>query len=161
MVIGVMPRNFEFPLVPGPSEPNELWVPMSFTTAGSLTTGASSKWNFQMVGRLKPGVTTAQAVERCGAGGEGDDTQLAGVYDRASDASGGETVQEETVEAARPLVRTLFLEVIVVLLISCANLAGFYWCGRFESGREIAVRLALGATSARSCCGRRCWIAWC
>ena len=33
-------------------------------------------------------------------------------------------LQEETVEQARPLVRTLFLAVAVVLLIACANLAG-------------------------------------
>jgi len=31
IVIGVMPRNFEFPLVPGQLNRNELWVPMSFT----------------------------------------------------------------------------------------------------------------------------------
>ena len=32
IVIGVMPRNFEFPLVPGQLNRAELWVPMSFTT---------------------------------------------------------------------------------------------------------------------------------
>ena len=32
VVIGVMPRNFEFPLVPGQLNRAELWVPMSFQT---------------------------------------------------------------------------------------------------------------------------------
>ncbi len=30
-IVGVMPRNFEFPLVPGQLNRSELWVPMSFT----------------------------------------------------------------------------------------------------------------------------------
>src|SRR5271155_5052946 len=61
VVIGVMPRNFEFPLVPGHLNRSELWVPISFEPQ-ELATGAAS-WSLQMVGRLKPGVTAAQAVE--------------------------------------------------------------------------------------------------
>jgi hypothetical protein len=60
-IIGVMPRDFEFPLVPGLLNRSELWVPMSLTQ-GELVQGASN-WNFQMVGRLKPAVTTAQAQQ--------------------------------------------------------------------------------------------------
>ncbi|HEY6290280.1 MAG TPA: ABC transporter permease [Terriglobia bacterium] len=58
-VIGVMPRDFEFPQVAGHLNNSELWVPMSFTQQ-ELTTGAAS-WNFDMVGRLKAGITPAQA----------------------------------------------------------------------------------------------------
>jgi hypothetical protein len=64
VVIGVMARDFEFPLVPGHLNNSELWVPMSFTQQ-ELTTGAAS-WNFNMVGRLKPGITPAQAQSRTG-----------------------------------------------------------------------------------------------
>jgi len=60
-IIGVMPRGFEFPLVPGQLNRSELWVPMSFTQ-GELVNGAGS-WNYNMVGRLKPGVTAAQALQ--------------------------------------------------------------------------------------------------
>src|SRR5262249_35591336 len=60
VVIGVMPRNFEFPLVPGHLNRSELWVPMSFTDQETGGTGAAG-WNFSMVGRLKPGITPAQA----------------------------------------------------------------------------------------------------
>ena len=62
-IIGVMPRDFEFPLVPGQLNRSELWVPMSFTQ-GELVNGAGS-WNYTMVGRMKPGVTLAQALQRC------------------------------------------------------------------------------------------------
>src|SRR5580700_12240184 len=59
IVIGVMPRNFEFPLLPGHLNRSELWVPL-YLTKTELSQGAAS-WNFQMVARLKPGITPAQA----------------------------------------------------------------------------------------------------
>ena len=61
VVIGVMPREFEFPLVPGQLNRSEFWVPMSFTQ-GELENGKGN-WNFQMVGRLKPGISPAQAQQ--------------------------------------------------------------------------------------------------
>ena len=60
-IIGVMPRDFEFPLVPGQLNRSELWVPMSFTQ-NELTAGTGS-WSYYMVGRLKPGVTPAKAQQ--------------------------------------------------------------------------------------------------
>ena len=53
-------------------------------------------------------------------------------------------LQEETMEQTRPLLRTLFLAVAVVLLIACVNLAGMMLVRAIRRQREVAVRLALG-----------------
>ena len=145
IVIGVMPSGFEFPLVPGQLNHSELWVPMSFRPDELLPSRASN-WSYQMIARLKPGITPAQAesdanrvAKQIMAGYPADMANL-----RISALV--RPLQKDTVQQSRSLLNTLFLAVAVVLLIACFNLAGLMLVRAIRRQREVAVRLALGAS---------------
>ena len=146
MVIGVMPRDFEFPLVPGHLNNSELWVPMSLTEQ-ELTTGAAG-WNFAMVGRLKARISAAQAQS------DAERVALETMRNYPAFMSNMHiqalvrSLRDQTVEQARRLVRTLFLATVFVLLIASANLAGLLLVRGIHRRRQIALQIAVGAPAS-------------
>src|SRR5665213_145716 len=145
IVIGVMPRNFEFPLRPGHQITGEVWVPLHLSKAELTQPG----WNgLQIVARLKPGITPAQA--------QADANHVVRESIRSYPASMASlhvssvvrSLLDETVAEVRPLIDIFFLTVCVVLLIACANLAGLLLVRSIRRRRETAVRLALGSSAA-------------
>jgi predicted permease len=147
VVIGVMPRNFEFPLVSGQLNRSELWVPMSFQAA-ELAPVAAANWSYQMVARLKPGWSAKQAEDDAEVVAQEIMRNYPAMMANLHISALVRPLQEETIEQARPLLRTLFLAVAVVLLIACVNLAGLMLVRANRKQREVAVRLALGARAS-------------
>jgi putative ABC transport system permease protein len=137
-VVGVLPATSAFD-----RRENDVWIPLAFPP--------NSPRNFhtlQAFARLKPGVTIEQA-----------DAELkliaAGIAERYPNEKKGWTATVDSFldnvvgRQLRLTLHVLMWAVVAVLLIGCANMANLLMARSSLRSREIAVRMAIGASRGR------------
>src|SRR5215207_1771085 len=135
-IVGVMPEGFQS------GTEADLWTPLRATTDGE-----GEGENYQVLLRLHPGVSWAQANDEI--------TRLGSDILRLRPAPEGTThrysivpLQHGLTAGLRQPLALLWSSVAVVLLVACVNLAGLTVARGARRMRETATRLALGSGRA-------------
>jgi putative ABC transport system permease protein len=141
-IIGVLPADFRS------IDKTDLMIPMGVWATGRASVSQrGDRGDMSLIARLAPGVSLRQARAEMDAIA----ARLAAAYPIANAQFGAvlRPIREVFVGDIRPAILILFGAVMFVLLIACANVANLFLMRGAARTREIALRIALGATRSR------------
>jgi len=138
LVAGVMPPSFRFP------DFAQVWTPMAWTDQEKTVRG---NHNYLAIARLKPGVDLKQAQAEMNTISNRLEQQYP-VDDKGWGAM-LRPLQADLVSDVRPALLVLLGAVGFILLIACVNVTNLSLARIFSRHKEIAIRTAIGASSAR------------
>ena len=144
LVVGIIPRNFSLQF--WNFRASEVYVPIGQWNFDLFRT-RNTVFGLNAIGRLKPGVSLAQAR----ADMEGVTTRLASEYPEADKGIGASLIplKARIVKEVASLLFLLLGAVGFVLLIACVNVANLFLARSTGRSREFAIRSALGAGRTR------------
>jgi predicted permease len=149
-IIGVAPPGFQGTTLMR----SDAWVPLNLAAIATPRFGPEMFKNRRIVwlfmgGRLKPGVTLAQANAELDAIGKA----LQNEYPQDNRGKGLRALKSSVIpgqtDSVGGFLAVLLGIVALVLFVACVNLAGMLLARASTRRREIAVRLAIGANRMR------------
>lgn len=138
-IIGVMPSHYD-PI----GNADQFWIPLALTPAQMKD---HDDHMFITVGRLKPGVSMAQAQSEMNIIAKR--LEQAFPKDDAERAIRLEPLKDDLVRDFKPSLLLMLGATVFLLLIACANIANLQLARSAARQKEIAMRAALGASPAR------------
>ncbi|HYP26607.1 MAG TPA: ABC transporter permease [Blastocatellia bacterium] len=146
-VIGVLPEGFK-----GQSDDAEVWVPMmmapSLTFPRRLAT-AGAHWH-EVIARIRPGVSDSEALAAMGVVGNDIQETISKRFSPDPEMLTLVHLKEARIDPVmRKSFLILFAAIGFVLLIACVNIANLLMARSTARQKEMAIRLAIGASRAR------------